>query len=697
MGKASKKKRQQGLRAESILNGKSLISSDLSSKWSLFNKPLVHFFLIAIVGLLIYSNTFNVPFHFDDAPNIVENYKLRDLSNFWPPSGSRWFGYLTFALNYYFGGLNVAGYHIVNLIIHIFNAILVYWLVILTSRTPYFSPPFNSPFAKGGYRGVALFSALLFVSHPIQTQAVTYIVQRFTSLATFFYLLSLVMYIKARLEAKAKVKFFSASTLTFYIFSLISAILAMKTKEISFTLPVVIALYEFMFFEGKIKRRILFLMPIILTMLIIPLSLIGTDKPIGDAIGELRAVSQEGEEIPRWSYLFTQFRVIVTYIRFLFLPINQNLDYDYPLYYSFFNPQVFLSFLFLLIILALGVYLLYAKRYKLSATRLFTFGIFWFFITLFVESSVIPIRDLINEHRLYLPGIGLVVAFMASIFSAVQFIGSRRRFALFYSVPPLIIFIAAITIVLSIAAYQRNAVWQDEMSLWENVVRKSPQKARGHNNLGIAYYKEGLKDKAIVHYQIALKLKPDYAEAYNNLGIAYYKEGLTDKAIEHYLIALKLNPDYAEIYNNIGLSYYNKGLTDMAIEHYLIALRIKPDYVEAHNNLGNAYKDKGLTAKAIEHYQIALKLNPDYAEAHMNMANDYDDKGMTAKAIEHYQIALKLKPDYAEAHYNLGVAYGRRGLLDRAIKEYQIALRLNPRHKLAENSLNRILQIQKSK
>ncbi len=663
MGKASRKKRQQELRSGYILNGKSLISSEISSKWSLFNKPFIHILLISILGLLAYSNTFHVPFHLDDTPNIVANYKLRDLSNSWPPSESRWFGFLTFALNYYFGGLNTIGYHVVNLIIHIFNAILVYLFVMLTFKTPFFSSQQSEvsnqkkqtllhPFTY-----LPLFIALLFVSHPIQTQAVTYIVQRFTSLATMLYLLSLVTYIKSRLST------LPATRYTLYAVSLISAILAMKTKEIAFTLPVVIALYEFMFFEGKIKNKNLYLIPILLAILIIPLSIINVDKPIGDAIGELREASQETEEIPRWSYLFTQLRVIVTYIRLLFLPINQNLDYDYPLYNSFSNPQVFLSFLFLLIILALGVYLLYAKRYKLSATRLFTFGIFWFFITLFVESSVIPIRDLINEHRLYLPGIGLVVAFMASIFSAVQFIGSRRRFALFYSVPPLIIFIAAITIVLSIAAYQRNAVWQDEMSLWENVVRKSPQKARGHNNLGIAYY----------------------------------KEGLTDKAIEHYLIALKLNPDYAEIYNNIGLSYYNKGLTDMAIEHYLIALRIKPDYVEAHNNLGNAYKDKGLTAKAIEHYQIALKLNPDYAEAHMNMANDYDDKGMTAKAIEHYQIALKLKPDYAEAHYNLGVAYGRRGLLDRAIKEYQIALRLNPRHKLAENSLNRILQIQRSK
>ncbi|MBI5203789.1 MAG: hypothetical protein HZA11_02605, partial [Nitrospirae bacterium] len=377
-------------------------------------KRIFHVLLIIVVGFLVYSNTFNVPFHFDDAPNIVENYKLRDLSNSWPPSGSRWFGFLTFALNYYFGGLNTIGYHVVNLIIHIINAILVYWLVTLTLRTPYFkvsvisaseqtqktdtvpySPihPFSS--VSGGQAYLPLFIALLFVSHPIQTQAVTYIVQRFTSLATMLYLLSLAGYIKWReskgqraegkeqqaMNNEQRVKSYAPSSML-YAVSLFSAILAMKTKEIAFTLPVIVALYEFMFFEGNPRKRILYLIPIILTMLIIPLSFIGIDKPIGDAIGELREAAQETEEIPRWSYLFTQFRVIVTYIRLIFFPINQNLDYDYPIYHSLFNPEVFLSFLFLLLIFAFGIYLLCAKRYTLSASRFLSFGIFWFFITL---------------------------------------------------------------------------------------------------------------------------------------------------------------------------------------------------------------------------------------------------------------------------------------------------------------------------
>ncbi|MBI4689413.1 MAG: hypothetical protein HY754_03970, partial [Nitrospirae bacterium] len=187
-----------------------------ASRKKLFRNPAFHLFLIAIVGLLVYSNTFYVPFQFDDIPNIAENYMLKDLTKFWPPGGARWLGFLTLALNYKLGGLNVTGYHIFNLVIHILNAILVYWLIVLTFKTPYIAmrnaefgfrnSENNIPHSAFGipHLEIALFSALLFVSHPIQTQAVTYIYQRFASLATFFYLLSLVMYIKFRIHDTKK-------------------------------------------------------------------------------------------------------------------------------------------------------------------------------------------------------------------------------------------------------------------------------------------------------------------------------------------------------------------------------------------------------------------------------------------------------------------------------------------------------------
>ncbi|MEK7699479.1 MAG: tetratricopeptide repeat protein, partial [Planctomycetota bacterium] len=509
-----------------------------------------------------------------------------------------------------------------------------------------------------------------------------------------------------------------AKSYTLYAVSLISAILAMKTKEISFTLPIIIALYEFMFFEGKSKRRILYLLPLLLTLLIIPLGLIGTDKPIGDAIGELREASQEGEEIPRWSYLFTQFRVIVTYVRLLFLPINQNLDYDYPLYHSFSNPLVFLSFLFLLSICGLGVYLFYRSRHNLTSPpfanppsppfdkggmggfpdfRLISFGIFWFFITLSVESGIIPIRDVIFEHRVYLPSVGAITAFSMAVFYVFHFIIQRSRISTsYFSLPTSYFFLlSSIVIVLSIATYERNIIWQDRVSLWEDVVSKSPKKVRGHINLGVAYDDKGLTDKAIEKYQIALGIKPDYAEAHINLGVAYNNKGLSDKAVEEYRIALGIKPDYAEAYYNLGIAYKDKGLTDKAIEEYRIALRLKPDYAKAHNNIGNAYSNKGWIDKAIEHYQIALKLRPDDVEAHNNLAVAYVSKGLTDKAIEHFQISLNLKPDCADVHFNLGKIYLEKGFIDKAHKELEKVLLIKPNDYEARQFLNYISNLNK--
>ena len=182
-----------------------------SIKAGFLHKPIVHLLLIIIVGFIAYSNTFHAPFYFDDEFGISGNPLIKDLRFFLAPSDAkeytqfgrydalkmRYVGFLTFAMNYKLHGLDVTGYHIFNISVHIINALLVYLLVILTFRTPFFQTP-NSKLPTHSY--LPLFSALLFVCHPIQTQAVTYISQRFASLAAMFFLLSLVMYIKWRLR-----------------------------------------------------------------------------------------------------------------------------------------------------------------------------------------------------------------------------------------------------------------------------------------------------------------------------------------------------------------------------------------------------------------------------------------------------------------------------------------------------------------
>jgi Tfp pilus assembly protein PilF len=618
----------------------------------------------------------------------VKNPIIKDLRYFSEPSSARDFegdfeynafkrryiGYLTFALNYRLHGLNVTGYHIVNLFVHICTSIFLYFFIILTFKTPFLS---NSAIREHS-RQIALFTALLFACHPLQTQAVTYIWQRVTSLSAMFYLLSLVAYIKWRLprdEAGLK-------TVPLYLISLISTIFAMKTKEIAFTFPVMLTLYEMIFFEGKIKKRVLYLIPFFVTMLIIPLTLINLDKPIGHLIGDASETIRGHTELSRGEYLLAEFRVLVTYLSLIFLPANQNLDYDYPRYYSFFNIEVLSSFVFLALLFSVSVYILFRYRDTSPHTRLISFGIIWFFINLLLESSIIPLNNVISEHRMYLPSVGVFSALTVAIFMVIN------RWKVYKRV--ITVMLIVIVMVLTGATYARNAVWKDEITLWQDVVNKSQKKARGYNNLGLAYKSKRLIDMAIEQYLAAIKINRFYHDAHYNLGIAYESKGLTDKAIRHYQKAIKLSPAYSKAYNNLGNIYASQGLIDMAIEQYLAAIKINRFYHDAHYNLGNVYVSKGLIDKAVEQYLLAVKYNPDHPNAHHNLGVAYYSKGLLEKAVKHYLVAIKLKPDYPKAYNNLGIAYKSQGDIEQAISAYKNALRLNPGWELPRKELEEI-------
>jgi len=681
-------------------------------------KPLFHMLVIAGVGLVSYANTFTIPFHFDDRRVIAENTFIRDITHFYPHAvintyysqdeynPRRYLGYLSFALNYRWGGLDVRWYHVTNLIIHIINAILVYGMAIMTFSTPYFSDrlcssrgrptghvrraepasqaPGNGELSRGKHAllttrdlpsEIAVFSALLFVGHPLQTQAVTYIVQRFTSLATLFYLLAMVLYIRGRLitekergvrqetkngeQGKRKSFFRSLNPMFYYAGAFVSVVCAMKTKEISFTLPLMILLCEVTFFLPTSRRKLLLLVPVLLTLIIIPLSVIHLDKPLTEILSGLGGMTRLDTDMPRGDYLITEMRVIVTYIRLVFFPINQNIDYDYPAYWSFFSPQVFLSFLFLAALLGTAAYLLYkthsakrtvqsgsdnienSQRYAPGSLRLVAFGICWFFLALSVESSVIPILDVMFEHRIYLPSAGAFIALSAAFFAGAEKVRKRWLRA-----EIAVVFLAGmIVLVLSATTFVRNSTWQDEMGFWEDVVRKGPGSARAHNNLGFLYNEKGMTDQAIEQLTTAVRLRPEYLDARINLGIAYNE----------------------------------KGMTDQAIEQFMAALRIKPDDADAHNNAGIAYVARGMIAEGITHYQTAVKLRPDYAEAYNNLGAAYGARGMPDAAIPYFAHAIQLKPDYGEAHYNLALAYAGIHDLGKAYQAYKRLVKINPK------------------
>lgn len=441
----------------------------------------------------------------------------------------------------------------------------------------------------------------------------------------------------------------------------------MKTKENAFTLPFVIALYEFCFFYGS-ARRILYLAPILLTLFIIPLGL----WTAGGTSGVLDPGSYGAKVYSRGDYLFTQFRVIVTYLRLLFFPVDQRIDYDYPVYKSFFDPPVLLSAVFLSLLFGLGVYMIAGnRRWAIgnmikakgkedterstnsrclgtpNAARLLGFGILWFFITLSVESSIVPLTMLIDEYRVYLPSVGLIIGVVTGAFLIKTHLPKAGR---------LIPAILTVTIaVLSVATHLRNQVWTDTIRLWEDTAQKSPLNARVHFNLGVIYKNRDMPDMAREQYLTAIKLKPDFAEAYNNLGNIYQACNMLDKAEESYLRAVKFKPDYAGAHNNLGVIYQILNMPDKAMEQYLITIKLKTDCAEAHNNLGVIYQARALSDKAVEQYLLAVKLKPDYSEAHFNLGFVYFNMGQKEKAQRELTAGLLIQPNDRQARQLLNM------------------------------------------
>jgi protein O-mannosyl-transferase len=582
---------------------------------------------IVLLGTILYSNILHAPFIFDDYDVIVDNDTIKRLPEALRDIASnRYLTVLSFALNYALHGLKPLGYHLINNLIHIVNAVLVYYFVILSLRTPQLANHnVSAPF-------IAFFSAFVFISHPVQTQAVTYVVQRATSMATMFYLISLVMYIKARLlnqnlefgtqKQKERQKIAALKFVLFYLTSIISAILAMKTKQISFTLPIIIILYEFSFFnetpDTKLRtskwKRFLFLFPILLTILIIPLSILNI-KGHTETIGyDIDIQSRETINISRADYLITQFRVIMTYLRLLTFPANQSLDYIYPVYHSFFDPQVFLSFGVLSGIFCFGMYLVYYSQSRARILRFAAFGIFWFFITLSVESSIIPVKDVIFEHRLYLPSIGFFIAFIV----LTEHILPYRKVK--------VAFMITIVILLSVTTYQRNTTWKDPQLLWEDAVTKFPDNPRAYNHRGIIFKEEGEFQKAIEQSEKSLRINHRYAPALYNLGDIQFRLGNYEAAVTYFkkVIELKLTSQlYLATLNSLGMAQSEMGDAENAVNTFKEALRLFPSSVIPYNNLGRQYIKMGKFDQAIEILGKGLRIREEpHLRSNLSLAFD---------------------------------------------------------------------------
>ncbi len=630
----------------------------LTSTATRSREAIVSLLVIAVATALVYSNTFDASFHFDDLPNIVRNPTLRDLSSLWPPSGNRYLGYLSFALNFRLGGLRVFGYHLVNVLIHACNGLLVFWLTAVTLRTPALRNAQASPLVR---RYLPVTAGLLFAVHPVQTQAVTYIVQRFASLATLFYLLSIVLYAKTKLSLEADPVPRARVALLFGS-SVLAAVAAMKTKEISFTLPFVAAGYELLFLRTRKRLGLLLLASLGATALLVPIGFATSANGFGDAL-----VSTTGaQQISRWTYLLTQLRVIVTYLRLLLLPVGQNVDYEFALSHSLSEPSVAFALAALVSVGSAAVLLLLrAREANRTPGVLVFFGTAWFFATLSVESSIIPIRDVIFEHRMYLPSVGASVAFGTIVLVVLERL--RSSISPVHQVTALLLVTAG---PLGAATYARNLVWKDDVTLWSDAVTKSPQKARPHTSLGVAYQAKGQLEDAMRECRAALQLDPEAADTHICLGAWYEAKGQIDDAMREYREAIRLYPEYATAHYDLGNIHRAAGRTDDAVLEYREAIRLDPGMVEAHNNLGVGYAAKGRLYDAMHEFREAIRLDPAIPDAHGNLGSTLLEQGRAIEAVAEHRRALELNP-IPESVFNLATSLEAVGREREAIAEYQ--------------------------
>ncbi len=600
---------------------------------------LAVFTLIGAAGFLLYANGLNAPFVLDDYPNIVNNSFIR-LNKLSPsslakiiqgPSANRPLSILTFAANYCFHQYNVFGYRIVNLIIHIITAFLIF---LLTRRTLALCQ------INSGW--LPLLAALLWLANPLHTQSVTYIVQRMNALAAMFFILALLCYIHARYINSQLNSGRKKSTLLFTA-SIASGILALGTKANAAPLPMIIFLYEWYFFQNLDKQWLASRLKWIILVIFLCVGLAALflgPNPIEKILSKYN--KHTFTVIQR---LLTEPAVILYYLSLLCFPhpARLTLMYDFPLARGLFAPATaFLSLLTLLLMLGFAVY---AAR----KNRLISFAVLWFLGTLAIESSVIGLA-LIFEHRTYLPSVMIVVA---AAWLAKRHIRSDLAVAGL---------LGGLIITHGFWTLQRNAVWGERISLYQDCAQKSPNSAIVHNNLGNAFKKIGARKKAIAHYKQALKAK-----------------------------GTRLNQNYyIKPYMNLGSLMLEGNRSARAIKYIKKAFIYAPDHEKLHALLGAAYKQQGENARAIHHFQQALRLNPESVDVHIDLATAYQATGRTAKAINHFQKALNLDPEAVKALNNLGVAFFQNGRLNRARDCFARAIRIDGAYTEAAANLEKV-------
>lgn len=610
---------------------------------------------------MAYHNSFTVPFVFDDFPAIIENVSIRKL---WPlgdvlapgthggvTTSGRPVVNLSLALNYALSGSAVWSYHAVNLVIHLVASLALFGLVrrtLLTSRLRARFGPAALP--------LAFFSAVLWTLHPLQTESVTYVVQRAESLVGMFYLLTLYCFVRGSAPG---------GRARWLVCAAVACTLGMATKEVMVSAPLIVLLYDRTFLSGTFREawatRARWYGVLAATWVLLALLVVGTAGRGGTA--------GFGTELSSWTYALTQCRAITSYLELSVWP--QPLVFDYGLATVRELSTVLPQALLVLALLASTAVLVERRPAAgfLGAV---------FFALLAPSSSFVPVAtQTMAEHRMYLPLGALITAVVLA-----AYVWAGRRSLWFWG---------GIALVYLGATVGRNHDYRSNLAIWADTAAKLPGNARAHNNLGQALFRAGRIQDSVTSYREALRLQPNYPETHYNLGVSLAQLVALPEAIGHYEAALRLQPNYPAAHNNFANALVRVDRVPEALRHYETAVRLDPAFAEAHGNMGNALLQSGRAEASVEWFTRALALKPDSAESHYNLGNAYAALNRMPAALEEFRAALRLLPDYADAQVNAGNALLQLGRGVEAVAAYERAIALRPDLAVARFNLGSVL------
>jgi len=538
-----------------------------------------------------------------------------------------------FWVEYNLWGDTTLGYHLINILLHAFSALLL-WKILRRLQVP------------GAYLAAAIFAL-----HPVCVESVAWISEIKNTLSGVFYLGAALVYLR----------FDRTRNWKFYFVTLGLFLLGLMSKTVVATLPAAL-LVVFWWQRGKLswKQDVLPL---------IPFFVVGIGAGLFTAWMEWKFVgaSRSGFDFSIIDRLLIAGRAIWFYLGKLVWPVD--LTFIYPRWHV--SQTVWWQYLFPItaLLASVGLWLLSRRnRAPLAAWLLFVGTLFpalGFF-------DVYPFRySFVADHFQYLAGIGPITLAAAGIAILFRCAMNRRPF-----LEPIVC--GTMLLVLGGLSRQQTGMYVDVETLWRATIAKDPNAFLACNNLGNMLALQGKTPEAIALFHRAIEIKPDYEEAHYNLANALDRQGKLDEAIDHYEKALEINPDFVAAHNNLGTALLNQGRLEEASEQYHQALDKDPTFAEAHSNLGFLLTKQGRAAEAIEEYRKAIKLNPNRAEFYNNLGNLLVTQGRTTEAVEQLQKALEVEPDNAKVHYNLANIFFAQGQWDEAIEQYQQALKQMP-------------------